>query len=724
MTKIDQDEVAVSLDEPAKMTNWKNEPTLGALQTDYKDARQVTNGKIGQINGWLDEMHVRGAAAPPKIPGKSRAQPKLIRKQAEWRYASLSEPFLSSPNLFDISPVTWEDTQAAKQNQLVLNNQFNTKLDKQAFIDSYVRAGVDEGTIICKVGWDYRTKTVEEQQVTYDIEPSDDPRLVQLYEQIAQLQAESPSQYNEVDEAMRTGFEQSQELGYPVRAFPSGSELVKVEKVVANKPVVEVLDFNNVVIDPSCNGDMSKAKFVVELFESNLATLQADGRYHNLEKLHVDSNAILSEPDYAAGTASEGARNFDFADKARRRLVVHEYWGFFDIDGSGELQPIVAAWVGDVLIRLEANPFPDQQLPYVVVSYLPRKGDLYGDSDGSLLSENQKIAGAVMRGMVDTMAQAANGQTGIAKGALDVTNRRKFDRGENYEFNPGNDPRGAIHTHTFEEIPQSAPFMLNLVQTDAESLTGVKAFSNGISGQALGDTATGVRSALDAASKRELGILRRLAKGVLTIGRKIISMNAEFLDDVEVVRITNEQFVEVRRDDLPGNFDLKLDISTAEEDNAKVNDLSFMLQTMGPNMDWGMNQLILAEIADLKKMPDLAKRIRDYQPQPDPLAQRKAQLELMVLESEIKKNEAQALHYMTGSGLQTAKVGTEQAKSRALGSQADLNDLAFVEQESGVNQERELQKLGAQAENAQRLSLVNARIKQLEENQYPRTSPR
>ncbi|WP_217478318.1 portal protein, partial [Staphylococcus aureus] len=78
--------------------------------------------------------------------------------------------------------------------------------------------------------------------------------------------------------------------------------------------------------------------------------------------------------------------------------------------------------------------------------------------------------------------------------------------------------------------------------------------------------------------------------------------NAEFLDDVEVVRITNEHFVDIRRDDLAGNFDLKLDISTAEEDNAKVNDLTFMLQTMGPNMDPMMAQQIMGQIMELKKM--------------------------------------------------------------------------------------------------------------------------
>src|SRR5690606_39118291 len=130
---------------------------------------------------------------------------------------------------------------------------------------------------------------------------------------------------------------------------------------------------------------------------------------------------------------------------------------------------------------------------------------------------------------------------------------------------------------------QSAIVMLQMQNQEAEALTGVKAFSGGLSGDAYGEVATGIKSVLDAATKREMAILRRLASGLVQVGKKICAMNAIFLSETEVVRVTNEQFVEVRREDLAGNFDLKVDISTAEVDNNKAQDLAFMLQTMGNN---------------------------------------------------------------------------------------------------------------------------------------------
>jgi hypothetical protein len=257
--------------------------------------------------------------------------------------------------------------------------------------------------------------------------------------------------------------------------------------------------------------------------------------------------------------------------------------------------------------------------------------------------------------------------------------------------------------------------MLQLQNMEAESLTGVKSFSNGVSGQSLGNVAAGVRGALDAASKRELGILRRLSDGVIKIGRKFISMNAEFLSEEEVVRITNDEFVKIRRDDLAGAFDLKLSISTAEEDNNKAEELAFMLQTTGNGMDPGMQKMILADIARLRKMPDLAKKIESYEPQPDPMAQRKAELEIALLEAQINAENAKTQERLATAQLNGAKVGTEGAKAGNISSDTDLKNLDFVEQESGVKQERDLQRVGEQAKSQAKLKLLDRKF-QREDN--------
>lgn len=678
------------------------------LKRDKQDAIPVHQAQISQIDTWLDNLHVRNKAKPPVIAGRSSIAPRLIRKQAEWRYSALSEPFLATPDLFTVAPVSWEDREAAKQNQVLLNSQFRTCLNLVNFIDEYVRTCVDEGTVICKTGWEYKEekREVEEDVFNYIT----DPGFGETIEHIAQMELESPSEFMALPDELKIALETSREQQAYVRPVPTGEKMtVTKTKVLYNRPTVEVCDYRNLIIDPSCKGDLTKAKFIIHTWETSLAELKADGRYTNLDYVLIDNNSIYSESDHSSDLTTSG---FNFNDNPRKRIVINEYWGFYDTEGDDVLRPIVAAWVGDVMIRLEDNPFPDQALPFVSSQYLPVRKQIYGEPDGALLEEHQKVMGAVTRGMVDILGRSANGQMGMAKNMLDAGNRRKWENGENYMFNPGTDPRQGVYMHTFSEIPQAAQFLLSQQGMEAESLTGVKSFQQGISSASLGQVAAGIRGALDAASKRELGILRRISQGIIGIARKWIAMNAVFLSDIEVVRITNEEFVAVKKDDLPGNFDLKLGISTAEEDDNKAQQLAFMLQTTAQSMDPVLVRMILADIASLRKMPDLAKRIETFEPQPDPMQQKIQELEIKKLEAEIAKLMAETTKLQSGANLDVAKAGTEQARANHLAADADLKNLDYVEQESGVTQERELQKQGAQARAQTFLKLANRDLEQ------------
>ena len=635
----------------SSLVDWDNPPKLEDLKQDLTEAQSAHSAHIVDVENWLSALNGEQQIKAKK--GRSKIVPKLIRKQAEWRYAALSEPFLSTDDLFNTAPKTFEDKKAAEQNGQVLNYQINCKLDKIKFIDEYVRTCVDEGTAVVKLGWKYTEETVEVEVPIMEQVPVQDPAMAQ------QLAAQGMP---------------------PVQEVQVGVEMQEQVKVIDNMPTIEVCNYNNVIIDPTCEGDIDVAEFVIYSFETSMSQLRKDGRYSNLDAVSLDSGSVLSQPDHSVDDDS----NFTFKDKPRKKIVAYEYWGFWDIHDTGEVEPFVATWIGDTIIRLEENPFPDKKLPFVLVQYLPKRKSVYGEPDGVLIEDNQRIIGAVTRGMIDIIGRSANGQMGTRKDALDVANGRKFERGEDFKFNSNVDPRQAFHMETYPEIPGSALNMLTLQNNEAESLTGVKAFSSGITGQALGTTATGIRSALDATSKRELGILRRLANGVNQIGRKIISMNAAFLEDEEIIRITNEEFVAINREDLGGKYDIKLNISTAEADNEKAQELAFMLQTMGNSMPPEMAQMVLSDIAKLRKMPELAKRIAEYQPQPDPMVQQRAQLELQLLQAQIANEQAKAAENTVDVEYKKAKTTTELSKSRNLEGRSDLDDLDFVNKESGV----------------------------------------
>jgi hypothetical protein len=652
-TNIDQDVDHVETD-ATTLVKWENPPSLSELKADFESAQVAHDVHIQEVDKWLKVLN--GDQAINNKKGRSKLVPKLARKQAEWRYAALSEPFLSTDDLFNTSPQTYEDKEYAVQNGMLLNYQLNCRMDKVAFIDEYIRTAVDEGTVVVRVGWEFDEDKRKVWEDIMEVQPVIDPETGQPV----------------VDP----------NTGQPAMQEVKVGQKSKMKVVtVKNQPVLTVCDYNNIILDPTCEGNIEKANFAVYSFETSLSELKKDGRYQNLDDINFESASVLAEPDHAINSDDS---SFTFKDKARKKVIAREYWGFWDIDNTGEVKPFVATWVGSTFIRMEENPYPDKKIPFVLVQYLPRRKNIYGEPDASLIEDNQKIVGAVTRGIIDIIGRSANGQQGVRKDALDVTNARKFERGDDYKFNSNIDPRQAFHMEVYPEIPRSALEVLNMQNNDAEALTGVKAFTQGISGQALGTTATGIRSALDATSKRELGILRRLSNGLNQIGRKIISMNSEFLEDEEIIRITNEEFVAINRNDLGGKYDIKLNISTAEADEQKGSELAFMLQTMGNTMPPEMSQMILADIAKLRKMPDLAKRIEEYQPQPDPMAQQKAQLEVALLQAQVANETAKGRENEVDVQLKTAKTQTEQAKARGMHSSSDLSDLDFVEKESGV----------------------------------------
>jgi len=98
-----------------KLTDWANEPTVADLRKDFEVAKSYHDEQCGKIKHWVNLLNVEGECAPKKLKGRSSIQPKLIRKQAEWRYSALTVPFLSAPRVFQVKPRTFEDVEAAER---------------------------------------------------------------------------------------------------------------------------------------------------------------------------------------------------------------------------------------------------------------------------------------------------------------------------------------------------------------------------------------------------------------------------------------------------------------------------------------------------------------------------------------------------------------------------------------------------------------------------------
>lgn len=631
--------------------NVDKKKILSNLKKDLKAAEIIKKQWDSQRDEWVRES--RGDPYGNEVDGKSKIVSKDIRKQLEWLIPSITDPFLSSNDVIKCNPITYEDVEAAKQNELLLNTQFCRKFPRYNFINKATRVLATEGTLVIQTGWDYEDIEVEEEV-----------------------------------EVVKTD-----EFGMQYIA----TEMQTVTKVIKNQPTAVVCRNEDVYLDPTCMDDMDKCQFVIHRYETDLSTLKADGRYKNLDKV-----ALAATRDDVDFVPKDETR-FNFEDQARKKMVVYEYWGNYDVDEDGYAEPIVCAWVGDVMIRLEDNPYPDKKPPFIIVPFNAVPFQMYGEALAENIGDNQKVKTAITRGIIDNMARSNNAQIGIRRNALDMANRKKFLQGKNFEFNGS--PQD-FWQGSYNQIPSSVFDMLTLQNNEIEAQTGVKSFSGGITGQSLGGSATGARLSMDATAMRRLHLVRNIAENLMKpLMRKWMAYNSEFLEEEEVVRITNDNYVPVRRDDLQGNIDIDITISTQEDNAARAQELGFLLQTLGNTVPFELTQMVLAEIVGLSRMPDLEKRLREFKPQADPMQEQlkqlelqKLQLELMKLQSEIRRNEARAGEDQIDVVLKQQKAAVEAAKARKLASEADGLDLDFLMKNEGVGQADSLVDMQREAE--------------------------
>lgn len=619
---------------------------LKTFKADLRSAELQRRDLDGKIDKWKNEYD--GKPYGNEVKGRSSIVSRDGKRQGEWQHATLIDPFVSTNDIIKGTPISFEDRALARQSELVLNTQFCRQFNRFSFMTKAIKVLDQEGTCVVQTGWEYQDEEIEVEVPIIQINPFDG------------------SQYQ------------------------AGTTTEKQIRVLVNKPTAKVCRNEDVFIDPTCQDNIDNAQFIIYRYESDISTLKADGRYKNLDKIDLDVNQTLDGSSYMY--ISEDATKFRFSDDARKKLLVYEYWGNFDRNGDGVVEPIVCTWVGSTVIRIEGNPFPDGKLPFIVAPFNSVPFSLFGESNMEMIGDNQKVKTAILRGIIDNMAQSTNGQKGVKKGALDTINRKKFLGGENFEFN--NSPAD-FWDGSFNQIPGSAFDMFGLMNNDIESLTGVKSFSGGITGASLGSTATGVRGAMDATSTRRLNIVRSIAENLVKpLIRKWMAYNVEFLDASDIQRITNEEVVPGHEDNKSGTLDIEISVSTAEDNAAKSQELSFMLQTMGQSLPEEVTTFLLTEHLRLSKMPDQAKKLEELQKnkQPDPVQQEIQQLQLELLRAQVFNEQAKGQENAVDVDLKKAKTAVEQAKARNVHSKSDMEDLSFLEKESGVDHNKEIEK--------------------------------
>jgi len=683
----------------AMQPKWKNPPSKADLYNDFASAESGQEEYKSTLLGYEDILK---GGKPIKVkPGKSTARPLLAREQAEWKYPALTEPILGTRDLVKISPVGGEDVFAAKQNSLVLNYQWSHKINKIKLVDDIARNIVDEGTVIVKTGWEAETgvKFVEAEEPIYAT-AEESLAIMQQQVQAGQMPPEKAQAMLEVGEPIIKGYK---------------TVYVEKETLIKNQPSYEVCTNANVTIDPTCEGVIEDAMFVIHEYDTSYAELKADeytvdeetgeeyGFYYNLDFLSYtgDTGEIYDE------TKSDEANNFEFKDKARKQLRAYEYWGYWDIQNDGNLVAIVATWIGNTLIRLEENPFPHGRIPFSVATYMPVKREVHGEPDAHIIKDQQDSVGKMTRAIHDITADQAVGQEFIDERLFPSPSQKNaYEKGNTVYFRSGFDPKRAIYKKEVQQIG-STPFdVITWQERKAKEITGTKGLAAPASpsGKLGGNSMQ--KDSLDPAAKRELSVLRRISAMLVDMARMTIAMNQTFLSEEETIRITGDEFVQIRRDDLEGTFDLAIEISTPEKDEDQANKIMKLMQTNAANTDPEIVKMHYVKMAELWKLPDLADNVKNFKPEPNPqqqemaaLAIEEAKIKNAILMKQLEDLDSKIFERLSRTEENTeadiemkkARAAKELAAADKLQSEADVIDQEFINVQTGKKRADEME---------------------------------
>ncbi len=643
------------------------------IQISYQEASEYKSELNKKIQEWLDLYD--GKPLGNEVDGRSKIVWKLIKKQGKTLSANLAKPFLSSANIVSLEPRTKNDVIKAKIDEKLLNYFWDKEFNKVKFINTLTDIPVKEGTAFIYISWD---KEVVKNEQTVSVQ---DPSVLNRFVQ----------------------------KGAKVTQTEDGKHKITFEKVIRNRPHSQIIPNEDIFTDPTAYS-IDECRYIIVRYPTTKEDLLSDPIYN---KETVEK--FFSKQSHTVGSESaDDLHNRDLwrldeednKDKNQDKIYVYEYW--YREKGKIKIKFFLSSSTTDVEV-IGSKDYDFNWYPFVEVPLFDKEFSIWGDALAELIADEQKFMTSIVRGVIDNMSMSNNGTKFVRKGALDAINYKRLMSGHPVvEVNATGVPLNQVVVDGhFNELPSSVYNMLQIIENQAEGLTGVNKTMTGISGKELNSPASNFQSMMSQAQVRLLMFTINIQDGLRRVFCKWLQMMMKYLSDEEIEKITGINIPELKAketmklakefgvDELPedvkqkamlliakevedmfnrsdSKYDIKFRVGTDGLKSIKINQINMLMQQAGSLVQAGacppdVVQKLLAKLTELLEYPELADEIANYQPQPDPMAQQIAQAQLAKEMAEAKKSEA-----LAQNALARTKQTEVKAQKEALSVDADI----------------------------------------------------
>lgn len=444
--------------------------------------------------------------------GRSKANLTDVRNTIEWVMPSVMRMFTGGNTIVEYEPQSEEDVEFAKQATDVINQTFMQEMDGFTLLMDWMKTALLEKRGYVKV---YEREWLERKTETY--RGLDEDGLTILGED-----------------------EEVEILGAEERNTPEGILWdVQVRHMVpVSKICVEGIPPEEFLIASRATRLDEDTPFAAHRCRRTVSDLIAMG---------FDEETVLSIPSATAGDTTEGGitrhanetpTDFtaDRQDAASREVWVSECFVRIDEDGDGYAEKRLITCGGDssliLLEDIEVN-----QNPFCSLCPVPFPHKFHGLSYADLVAPLQFIRATLLRQLLDNIYLTNNVQTIVEEGAVeieDLLTRR-----------PGGVVRAdhvdAVKPLETGRLDRWAFDMLEYLQGELESRTGVTRYNQGLDASSLNKTATGITSLLNAANAR-IGMIGLIfaETGFKDLFRKLLRLHIETPQKKRTMRLRNQ----------------------------------------------------------------------------------------------------------------------------------------------------------------------------------------
>ena len=464
---------------------------------------------------WRDSYRRYRSQAKRKREGSNLFVPHTFM-QVEVVKARISESLFASRPFIGVLPREGSDVDKARKIELLLDWQFNERMDMPRIIgDTAAASMIIYGTTVLYTGWLLQTRRGKRMRQVD--EPLTDATGQRLWVQ-----------------------------GKP--AYTSRRQAVETEITLYDDPIVQPIDLFDFFIDPQAESIAAARYCGHKEYQTReqLDALVARGKYR------IDWQKLTPVSDMEGGRkmrAAELGRSEPTEDAgeedAQGLYLVHHYW-----EDNRHLVTINRQQV----ICDEENIYLHGEKPYDKCCYVSVPGEFYGVGIPEILSGLQDELNTTRNQRIDYNSMALRRMWKLRKGT-GLTAKDLIWRQNGILQVENMDDVAEINVAS---LPSSAFANETAIKQDMQDTTGCLDILMGVN--YLRETATTTMTRDNNASLRFKTVVSAMIKDLLApIAKKCLALDQQFLSEVKAVRLLNEdaqEILQVSPYELDGDYDV------------------------------------------------------------------------------------------------------------------------------------------------------------------------